>query len=66
LLGKSSLDDAYLIAIASTNRLDVLVSWNFKHIVNFDKIRLFNSINMKLGFPIIDIRSPKEFIKYEN
>jgi predicted nucleic acid-binding protein len=66
VLGKSSLDDAYHIAIATTNRLDVLVSWNFKHIVNYDKIKLFNSINMKLGYPLIDIRSPKEFIKYEN
>lgn len=36
-LGKASLNDAYHIAIASTNRLDCLISWNFKHIVNFDK-----------------------------
>jgi len=45
---------------------DVLVSWNFKHIVNFDKIKLFNSVNLKLGYPIIDIRSPLEFINHEN
>ncbi len=66
VLGKSSLDDAYHIAIATINRLDVLISWNFKHIVNFDKIKQFNSINLKLGYPLIDIRSPKEFINYEN
>jgi len=66
ILGKASLDDAYHIAIATVNRLDVLVSWNFKHIVNFDKIKLFNSINLRLGYPIIEIRSPKEFVKYEN
>ena len=47
-LGKASTNDAYHIAIASVNRLDCLVSWNFKHIVNFDKIKLFNSINLKL------------------
>jgi predicted nucleic acid-binding protein len=46
-LGKASMNDAYHIAIASVNRLDCLVSWNFKHIVNFDKIKLFNSINLK-------------------
>jgi predicted nucleic acid-binding protein len=40
ILGKASLDDAYHIAIATVNRLDLLVSWNFKHIVNYDKIRL--------------------------
>lgn len=66
ILGKACLNDAYHIAIATINRLDVLVSWNFKHIVNFDKIRLFNSINLRLGYPMIDIRSPREFIRYEN
>ena len=64
-LGKTSLNDAYHIAIASVNRLDCLISWNFKHIVNFDKIKLFNSINMKLGYPLIDIRTPLEFLKDE-
>jgi len=66
VLGKTSLDDAFHIALATVNRLDVLVSWNFKHIVNYDKIKLFNSINLRLGYPLIEIRSPKEFIKYEN
>ena len=66
VLGKASLDDAFHIAVATVNRLDVLVSWNFKHIVNFDKIKLFNSINLRLGYPMIDIRSPLEFIDHEN
>lgn len=64
-LGKASRNDAYHIALASVNRLDCLVSWNFKHIVNFDKIKLFNSINIKQGYPLIDIRTPLEFLKYE-
>lgn len=64
-LGQASMNDAYHIAIASVNRLDCLVSWNFKHIVNFDKIKMFNSINLKLGYPLIDIRTPLEFLKYE-
>jgi len=66
ILGKASLNDAYHIAIATVNRLDVLVSWNFKHIVNYDKIKLFNSINLRLGYPIIEIRSPKDFLRNEN
>lgn len=66
ILGQASMNDAYHIAIASVNRLDCLVSWNFKHIVNFDKIKLFNSINLKLGYPLIDIRTPLEFLKYED
>lgn len=66
VLGKASLNDAYHIAIATVNRIDVLISWNFRHIVNLDKIRLFNAINLKFGYPIIDIRAPKELIKYED
>jgi predicted nucleic acid-binding protein len=66
ILGKASLNDAYHIAIATINRIEVLVSWNFRHIVNLDKIRLFNAINLKFGYPVIDIRSPKELIKYED
>ena len=64
-LGKSSENDAYHIALAYVNRLDCLISWNFKHIVNFDKIKMFHSINIRLGYPLIDIRSPLEFLKDE-
>ena len=66
ILAWKNLNDAYHIAIASVNRLDLLVSWNFKHIVNYDKIRLFNSVNLKLGCPEIDIRTPQELINYED
>jgi len=66
ILGIASYNDAYHIALATVNRLDVLVSWNFKHIVNFDKIKLFNSVNIRLGYPTIDIRSPLEFTGDEN
>ena len=62
-LGKASRNDAYHIALVSINRLDCLISWNFKHIVNFDKIKMFNSVNLRFGYPIIDIRSPLEFLK---
>jgi len=44
---------------------DVLVSWNFKHIVNFQKIKLFNSVNLREGYGILDIRTPQEVIDYE-
>ncbi|MDR3245092.1 MAG: PIN domain-containing protein [Prevotellaceae bacterium] len=63
ILGKASENDAYHIALASVNRVDCLISWNFKHIVNFDKIKMFNAINMRFGYPLIDIRSPLEFLK---
>jgi len=62
-LGKANENDAYHIALASVYRIDCLISWNFKHIVNYDKIRMFNAINMRFGYPLIDIRSPLEFLK---
>ena len=65
VIGKSKLVDAEHIAIATINRVDVLVSWNFKHIVNLPKIRGYNSVNMKSGYPLLEIRSPWEVISYE-
>jgi len=59
------LIDAQHIAIASLNHVDVLVSWNFKHIVNLRRIQLYSSINLKYGYSIIEIRSPKEIIDEE-
>ena len=52
--------DAQHIAISSILKVDSLVSWNFKHMVNFFRIRQYNSINLKYGYPKIDIRTPKE------
>jgi hypothetical protein len=43
-------DDGLHIALASVAEVDLLVSWNFKHIVHFDKIRLFSSVNLELGY----------------
>jgi len=66
VVGKSSLEDCRHIALATINRVDVLASWNFKHIVNLDRIKGYNSVNLRLGFPMIEIRSPKDLIKYGN
>ena len=58
-----SYNDALHIALATLNNADVLSSWNFKHIVNLDRIKLYNSINLRLGYKIIEIRSPREILK---
>ncbi len=60
ILTKKFLDDAVHIALATFAKVDVLVSWNFRHIVHYDKIRLFNSVNLEFGFSPLEIRSPKE------
>ena len=62
-----SYNDALYIALATLNNADVLSSWNFKHIVNLDRIKLYNnSINLRLGYKIIEIRSPREILKIVN
>lgn len=62
VVGSRSLDDAHHVAIATVERVDMIVSWNFQHIVHFDKIRGFNAINLREGYSPIEIRSPKEVV----
>ena len=59
-------EDALHIAIATTNQVNVLASWNFKHIVNLDRIRMYNSVNLKNGFSILEIRTPREILKFND
>ena len=58
-----SIADARHIAIASVERVDVVASWNFKEIVNLDRIRAFNAVNLRTGYPILEIRSPREVLR---
>ena len=53
-------------SLATLNNADVLVSWNFRHIVNLKRIRGYNSINLREGLHTLEIRSPKELMEYEN
>ena len=57
--------DAQHIAIASVARVDVLVSWNFKHIVNLRRIHGYNSVNLRRGYPMLEIRAPREVLSDE-
>jgi len=65
ILGSRYSNDMLHIALATAAGVDVLVSWNFKHIVRFDKIRLFNAASLELGYHSIEIRSPREVTTYE-
>ena len=65
VVSKTSLDDCRHIAIATINKVDVIASWNFKHIVNLEKIKGYNSVNLKYGYSMLEIRNPKELLKYE-
>jgi len=62
VVGKTSIEDCRHIAIATLNNADILASWNFKHIVNVNRIRGYNSVNYKYGHKILEIRTPREII----
>ncbi len=66
VVGKTSIEDCRHIALATVCKVDVLVSWNFKHIVNVERINGYNSVNLKHGFGRLDIRTPKEVLRYED
>ena len=66
VVGRTSRADCQHIAIATLCKADVLVSWNFKHIVNLERIRGYNGINYQMGYNMIEIRTPKEIAKYGN
>lgn len=66
VVGLTSLADCLHIALATANNADYLISWNFKHIVNVQRIRGYNAINIKNGYKQLEIRSPRDFIQYED
>jgi len=66
VVGETSFDDCVHIALATINKVDILVSWNFKHIVNIYRIKGYNSVNLKMGYSPLEIRSPKDIVGYEN
>jgi len=66
VVGQTSFADCLHIALATINQADYLISWNFKHIVNVQRIRGYNAINLKNGYKLLEIRSPRDFVRYED
>ena len=66
VVGKTSFADCLHIALATINHADFLISWNFKHIVNIQRIIGYNSINIKKGYKQLEIRSPRDLMTYED
>ena len=66
VIGNRYIVESQHIAIATVERVDVLVSWNFKHIVNLFKIRGYNAVNLRFGYPVIEIRTPREVLEDES
>ena len=62
VVGESSARDALHVALATVAGADMIVSWNFRHIVHHDKIRGFHAVNLRRGYPMIGIYSPLEVV----
>lgn len=62
VVGKTSRDDCIHIATATIYHANALISWNFKHIVNSNRIIGYNHVNSQQGLPEITIKSPREII----
>lgn len=65
IVSKKYSNDALHVALATTSGCSLIVSWNFKHIVHYEKIALYNAINISEGYKQISIYSPLEVISYE-
>ena len=66
ILSERHSTDALHVALATVSRASLIVSWNFKHIVNFQKIPMYNAVNILHGYKEIAIYSPLEVIEYED
>jgi len=62
-LPRKSYDDAIHIALATFNKADALASWNFKHIGNFDSIKMCNHVNTLYGYKQIEMMTPSLILK---
>ena len=65
ILSQKFEKDMTHIALAMVHEVDVLVSWNFRHIVHFDKIRQFNHTGRRAGYDPIAIYSPREVTNHD-
>ncbi len=59
-IGPAHANDALHVAIASIARVDVIASWNLKHMVSWGRIQAYNRVNRRFEHPEIDIRRPSE------
>ncbi|HEX8359410.1 MAG TPA: hypothetical protein VF613_04860 [Longimicrobium sp.] len=64
VLGRAMQADAHHIAAATVHRVDVLASWNFKHIVNVRRIHGYNAVNLREGRSPVEIQTPAEVVRY--
>jgi hypothetical protein len=59
-------DDALHVAVATVHGAELIVSWNFRHMVNYERIRGYNAVNLLSGYRMLDIRTPREVLEDED
>jgi predicted nucleic acid-binding protein len=65
ILTAKYIDDARHVAIATTHGIGVIVSfvsWNFKHLANYQRESGFNRVNSVYGYPAVRIINPSELV----
>jgi len=62
IVSAAFIADAIQVAAATVAKADLILSWNFSHIVSYAKVRMFNSVNLAAGYPMVEIRSPMELV----
>ena len=66
IVGPQCADDCRHVALAFCANVDILTSWNCRHIVQYERIRAFNALAVLRGFRALEIRTPREVIHYED
>ncbi len=62
VVSRKSDTDALHVAVATVSDCRAIVSWNFRHIVNFRRIPLYNGVNQMQGYGPIAIHTPAEVV----
>jgi predicted nucleic acid-binding protein len=65
IVGLRWADDAAHVAAATVVRADAIVSWSFQHIVRLDKVKAYNQVNLRQGYGVLTIVTPKEVVSDE-
>lgn len=55
-------DDALHVAHPTLAKADVVVSWNFKHLVHPARVRAFNAVNTERGYGPVVIPTPDDVV----
>ena len=65
VVGSRGSTDALHVAVATVSGCRAIVSWNFRHIVHFEKVPLYNGVNLVKGYGTLGIHTPQEVLGYE-